>query len=42
MNESEQSENTADTNNQMAADDTSIIEEYLPIDEHVEEVSEDG
>ena len=42
MNESEQSENTADTNNQAAADDTSIIEEYLPIDEHVEEVSEDG
>ena len=42
MNESEQSENTADTNNQTAADDTSIIEEYLPIDEHVEEVSEDG
>ena len=42
MNESEQSENTANTNNQTAADDTSIIEEYLPIDEHVEEVSEDG
>ena len=42
MNESEQPENTADTNNQTAADDTSIIEEYLPIDEHVEEVSEDG
>jgi CDP-diacylglycerol--serine O-phosphatidyltransferase len=42
MNESEQSENTADTNNQTATDDTSIIEEYLPIDEHVEEVSEDG
>ena len=42
MNESEQPENTADTNNQTRADDTSIIEEYLPIDEHVEEVSEDG
>jgi len=42
MNESEQPENTADTNNQTAADDISIIEEYLPIDEHVEEVSEDG
>ncbi len=33
--------NTAETN-QAAADDSSIIEEYLPIDELVEEVSEDG
>jgi CDP-diacylglycerol--serine O-phosphatidyltransferase len=40
-NETNMNNNTAETS-KATADDTSIIEEYLPIDELVEEVSEDG